>query len=59
MAGHLVTEAPGRGPRSRRRRRAGDRPSRHFVVELLGPSESDRPTGHDHNRRVRTEPLPG
>jgi hypothetical protein len=34
------------------------RTSRHFIVELLGPSESDRPSGHDHNQRVRTEPLP-
>jgi hypothetical protein len=37
----------------------GARPSRHFIVELLGPGESDRPTGHAHNHRVRTEPLPG
>jgi hypothetical protein len=37
----------------------GGRPSRHFIVELLGPSASDRPIGHDHHQRVRTEPLPG
>jgi beta-alanine degradation protein BauB len=36
----------------------GGRPSRHFIIELLGPSEADRPTGHVHNHRVRTEPLP-
>lgn len=35
-----------------------DRPSRHFIIELLGPSESDQPTGHAHNQRVRTEPIP-
>lgn len=32
-------------------------PSRHFIVELLGPSQSERPTGHQHNGRGRTEVL--
>jgi hypothetical protein len=36
---------------------AADRPSRHLIVELLGPSASDVPTGHQHNGRGRTEVL--
>jgi hypothetical protein len=36
---------------------AGDRPSRHFIVELLGPSASPAPTEHQHNGRGRTEVL--
>ena len=32
-------------------------PSRHFVVELLGPSASDQPTALEHNGRARTEQL--
>jgi hypothetical protein len=35
----------------------GDGPSRHFIVELLGPSASDAPTEHQHNGRGRTEVL--
>ena len=34
-----------------------DRPSRHFIVELLGPSASDDPVPHQHNGRARTEVL--
>jgi hypothetical protein len=36
---------------------AADRPSRHFIVELLGPRASDVATGHQHNGRGRTEVL--
>jgi len=36
---------------------AADRPSRHFIIELLGPSVSDEPTTHQHNGRGRTEAL--
>jgi hypothetical protein len=36
---------------------AADTPSRHFIIELLGPSHSDAPTGHQHNGPGRTEPL--
>jgi beta-alanine degradation protein BauB len=36
---------------------AADRPSRHFILELLGPSASDAPTAHQHNGRARTEAL--
>jgi hypothetical protein len=36
---------------------AADRPSRHFIVELLGRSASDVATGHQHNGRGRTEVL--
>jgi hypothetical protein len=32
-------------------------PSRHFIVELLGPSASDAPSEHEHNGRGRTEVL--
>jgi hypothetical protein len=32
-------------------------PSRHFIVELLGPSASDQPTALEHNGRARTEEL--
>jgi hypothetical protein len=32
-------------------------PSRHFIVELLGPSASDQPTALEHNARARTEEL--
>jgi hypothetical protein len=31
--------------------------SRHFIIELLGPSASDAPTEHQHNGRGRTEVL--
>jgi hypothetical protein len=34
-----------------------DTPSRHFVIELLGPSAADAPSGHQHNGRGRTEIL--
>ena len=34
-----------------------DMPSRHFIVELLGPSAADAPGGHQHNGRGRTEIL--
>jgi hypothetical protein len=34
-----------------------DAPSRHFIIELLGPSASDAPTEHQHNGRGRTEVL--
>jgi hypothetical protein len=34
-----------------------DTPSRHFIIELLGPSASDAPTEHQHNGRGRTEIL--
>lgn len=34
---------------------AADTSSRHFIIELLGPSESDAPTDHQHNGRGRTE----
>jgi hypothetical protein len=37
---------------------AADRPSRHFIIEFLGPSVSDEPTAHHHNGRGRTEALP-
>jgi hypothetical protein len=36
---------------------AGDTPSRHFIIELLGPSASDAPTEHEHNGRGRTQIL--
>jgi hypothetical protein len=36
---------------------ASDRPSRHFIVELLGPSASAVATDHQHNGRGRTEVL--
>ena len=32
-------------------------PSRHFIIELLGPSASDQPTALEHNGRARTEEL--
>lgn len=34
-----------------------DGPSRHFIVELLGPSRSDARSSHEHNGRARTEVL--
>jgi hypothetical protein len=34
---------------------AADTPSRHFIIELLGPSASDAPMEHQHNGRGRTE----
>jgi hypothetical protein len=34
-----------------------DSPSRHFIIELLGPSASDAPVEHEHNGRGRTEVL--
>ena len=33
----------------------GDAPSRHFIMELLGPSTSDSPAAPEHNGRGRTE----
>jgi hypothetical protein len=36
---------------------AANTPSRHFIVELLGPSASDAPGEHQHNGRGRTEVL--
>jgi hypothetical protein len=33
----------------------GDAPSRHFIIELLGPSASASPAAHEHNGRGRTE----
>ena len=36
---------------------ASDAPSRHFVIELLGPSASDVAGEHRHNGRGRTETL--
>jgi beta-alanine degradation protein BauB len=36
---------------------AADGPSRHFIVELLGPSASDAPTQHHHNGRAQTEAV--
>ena len=36
---------------------AADQPSRHFIIELLGPSVSDEPTAHQHNGRGRTKAL--
>ena len=38
-------------------RNASDLPSRHFIIELLGPSASDAPGEHQHNGRGRTEVL--
>jgi len=35
-----------------------ERPSRHFIVELLGPSISNQATAHEHNGRGRTELIP-
>jgi hypothetical protein len=35
----------------------GPGPSRHFIIELLGPSTTDAPTEHQHNGRGRTEVL--
>jgi hypothetical protein len=35
-----------------------DTPSRHFIVEFLGPSESAEPGPHEHNGRACTEPIP-
>jgi hypothetical protein len=35
-----------------------ERPSRHFIIEFLGPSVSDQPTAHEHNHRGRTELIP-
>jgi hypothetical protein len=32
-------------------------PSRHFIVELLGPSAANAPSTHEHNGRGRTEVL--
>jgi hypothetical protein len=31
--------------------------SRHFIIELLGPSASDEPTALEHNGRARSEEL--
>ena len=36
---------------------AADTASRHFVIELLGPSRSKVATRHEHNSRGRTELL--
>ena len=33
----------------------GDASSRHFIIELLGPSTSASPAAHEHNGRGRTE----
>jgi hypothetical protein len=34
-----------------------DAPSRHFIIELLGPSAAVAPAAHQHNGRGRTEIL--
>jgi hypothetical protein len=34
-----------------------DTPSRHFIIELLGPSASEAPADHQHNGRGRTQVL--
>ena len=34
---------------------AAHAPSRHFIIELLGPSASDAPSEHQHNGRGQTE----
>jgi hypothetical protein len=34
---------------------AATTPSRHFIIELLGPSASEAPTEHQHNGRGRIE----
>jgi hypothetical protein len=36
---------------------AAETPSRHFIVELLGPSAANAPGQHEHNGRGRTELL--
>ena len=36
---------------------AAERRSRHFIIELLGPSTSDEPPAHQHNGRGHTQAL--